>query len=112
MRRVYTIGAAWRSVSHLTTYGLIDSPTFATPFLSLLANRLDRQKNNNQNHTYCNYSIQVIPTLISDITDQKPGVIIKRDNTQSLLLRPVDHVAFVKENPSYQGPGNSRTDSY
>src|ERR1700722_10179526 len=48
---------------------------------------------------------RVIPTLISDITDQ-PGVITKRDNTRSLLPRPVDHVAFAKENPSYQGPGN------
>src|SRR6266702_5071082 len=31
-----------------------------------------------------------------------------RDNTRSLLPRPVDHVAFAKENPSYQGPGNSK----
>ena len=43
-----------------------------------------------------------------DITDQEPGVITKRDNTRSLLLRPVDLVAFAKENPSYQGPGNSK----
>ena len=50
----------------------------------------------------------MIPTLISDITDQEPGVITKRDNTRSLLLRPVDLVAFAKENPSYQGPGNSK----
>ena len=47
----------------------------------------------------------VILTLISDITDQL-GVITKRDNTRSLLPRPVDRVAFAKENPSYQGPGN------
>ena len=50
---------------------------------------------------------RVIPTLISDITDQL-GVITKRDNTRSLLPRPVDRVAFAKENPSYQGPGNSK----
>ena len=47
----------------------------------------------------------MILTLISDIIDQ-PGVIMKRDDTRSLLLRPVDRVAFAKENPSYQGPGN------
>jgi hypothetical protein len=29
-----------------------------------LANRQERQKNNNQNHTYCNCSIRVIPTKI------------------------------------------------
>ena len=50
----------------------------------------------------------MIPTLISDITDQETGVITKRDDTQSLLPRPVDRVAFAKENPSYQGPKNSK----
>ena len=55
---------------------------------------------------YCNYSTpQVILTLISNITDQL-GVITKRDTTRSLLLRPVDHVVFTKENPSCIGPGN------
>ena len=59
--------------------------------------------------TYCNCSTpQVIPTLISNITDQEPGVITKRDNTRSLLPRPVNRVAFTKENPSYQGPRNSK----
>src|SRR3984885_14050964 len=48
---------------------------------------------------------RVIPTLISDITDQ-PGVITTRDNTRSLLPRPVDRVAFAKENPSGIGSGN------
>jgi hypothetical protein len=42
----------------------------------------------------------VILTLISNITDQ-PGVITKRDDTRLLLLRPVNCVAFAKENPSY-----------
>jgi hypothetical protein len=41
--KVYAAGAVYHSVGHLTTYGPIDSPTFATPFLSLLANRLDRK---------------------------------------------------------------------
>ena len=50
----------------------------------------------------------MILTLISNITDQEPGVITKRDNTQLLLPRPVNRVAFAKENPSYQGPGNSK----
>jgi len=49
----------------------------------------------------------VILTLINNITDQ-PGVITKRGTMQSLLLRPVDHVIFAKENPSYIGPGNSK----
>ena len=49
----------------------------------------------------------VILILISDITDQL-GVITKRDNTRSLLLRPVDRVAFTKENPSGIGSGNSK----
>ena len=47
----------------------------------------------------------MIPTLISDITDQ-PGVITKRDNTRSLLPRPVNCVAFAKENPSGIGSRN------
>ena len=42
MCRAYAAEAAWHSVGHLTTYGPIDSPTFATPFLSPLANRLER----------------------------------------------------------------------
>ena len=50
----------------------------------------------------------VIPTLISDIIDQEPSVITKRDNTRSLLPRPVNHVVFAKENPSCIGPGNSK----
>ena len=43
-RGVYAAGAVWRSVGHLTTYSPIDSPTFATPFLSPLANRRRRHK--------------------------------------------------------------------
>ena len=39
--RAYAAGATWRSIGHLTTYGPTDSPTFATPFLSSLANRED-----------------------------------------------------------------------
>jgi len=31
---------------------------------------------------------------------------MKRDDTRSLLPRPVDHVAFAKENPSGIGSGN------
>ena len=59
-------------------------------------------------HIYCNCSTpQVIPTLISDITDQ-PGVITKRDDMRSLLPRPVDRVAFAKENPSGIGSRNSK----
>jgi len=30
------VGAVWRGVGHLTTYGLIDSPTFYYPLLSSL----------------------------------------------------------------------------
>ena len=52
------------------------------------------------------YYLEVIPTLISDITDQESSIIMKRDNTRSLLPKPVNHVAFTKENPSYIGPGN------
>jgi len=33
MRRAYAAGAAWRSVGYLTTYGPIDSPTLAPPYL-------------------------------------------------------------------------------
>jgi hypothetical protein len=44
MCKAYAAGAAWRSVGHLTTYGPIDSPTFATPFLSSLANRLEERE--------------------------------------------------------------------
>jgi len=32
-RRAYAAGAVWRSVGHLTTYGPIDSPTLAPPYL-------------------------------------------------------------------------------
>ena len=32
-RKAYAAGAAWRSVGHLTTYGPIDSPTLAPPYL-------------------------------------------------------------------------------
>ena len=47
-----------RSVGHLTTYGPIDSPTFATPFLSPLANRLEELDTNKPRTrtTYCNCS--------------------------------------------------------
>ena len=47
----------------------------------------------------------MILILISNIIDQ-PGIITKRDDTRLLLLRPVDRIAFAKENPSGIGSGN------
>ncbi len=108
-RRAYAAGAAWRSIGHLTTYGPTDNPTFVTTF-SPFPNRQIETNESRTRTTYIAIAVPpgVIPTLISDITDQEPGVITKRDDTRSLLPRPVDHVAFAKENPSYQGPGNSK----
>src|SRR6266704_3634996 len=107
--RAYAAGAAWRSIGHLTTYGPTDNPTFVTTF-SPFPNRQTDTNESRTRTTYIAIAVPpgVIPTLISDITDQEPGVITKRDDTRSLLPRPVDHVAFAKENPSYQGPGNSK----
>ena len=79
-------------------------------FYLFVYNRGKKKKTNQRTsyHIYCNCSTpRVIPTLISDITDQ-PGVITKRDDTRSLLLRPDDYVAFAKENPSGIGSGNSK----
>ena len=95
-----------RSIGHLTAYGLIDSPTFTTPFFLFQQTRIDINKPRTRT-IYITIAVsQVIPTLISNILDQEPGIIIKRDNTRSLLLRLVNHIAFTKENPSYIGPGN------
>ena len=54
-------GAAWRSVGHLTTYGPTDSPTFATPFLSPLANRLEKKNTNKPRTSYLILQLQYPP---------------------------------------------------
>ena len=102
------------SIGHLTTYGPIDSPTSAPPIWAPRSLRSSaKEEEEDESRTRTNHIAIAVPpgvilTLISDIIDQEPGVITKRDDTRSLLPRPVDHVAFAKENPSYQGPGNSK----
>ena len=57
-----------RSVGHLTTYGPIDSPTFATPFLSPLANRLEELDTNETKNQLPYIAIAVPPRVIPTIT--------------------------------------------
>src|SRR6266700_4606611 len=105
-RSVYS-RATWRSVGHLTTYGPIDNPTSVTPFFLLWREEKRRTRINQEPEPtilQLQYHPEVIPTLISDITDQESGIITKRDNTRSLLPRPINHITFTKENPSCIDP--------
>src|SRR6266571_5250758 len=71
-RRAYAAGAAWRSIGHLTTYGPTDNPTFVTTF-SPFPNRQIETNESRTRTTYIAIAVPpgVIPTLISDITDQE-----------------------------------------
>ena len=62
-RKAYAAGAVWRSVGHLTTYGPIDSPTLAPPYLgtAILTILCEKKDTNELRTSYLILQLQYPP---------------------------------------------------